>query len=233
MENINICYIITGEDNYVNLTLKSIKYIKKSFRNTKYKLKFYVISEEKIKLPSFIENIISPYKNIPILWQRMYISELLKVKKCIFIDSDTITLTCISKLWETNLNGNIVGAVESYYLKPTDEIPFYIFYQLDYKPYNKVKKFFNCGVQVIDCDKWLKNKITDKMLPLYLKLFKVKHFCYRMDEPVFCTVLQNKIQKLNKKWNFLPIDNSIRPAIIHYYGKYCIDKPNPKFWGHE
>ena len=168
MENINICYVITGEVNYIDLTLKSIKYIEKTFKSSKYKLKFFVVSEEKIKLPSFIKNIISPYKDIPILWQRMYIPELLNVKKCIFLDSDTITLSCISKLWETDLNGNIVGAVESHFLKPTDELPFYVFYQLDYKPYNKVKKFFNCGVQVIDCNKWLKNNIAEKMLPLYL-----------------------------------------------------------------
>ena len=106
MENINICYVITGEDEYVNLTLKSIKYIKKTFRSKKHNLKFFVLNEEKIKLPSYIKNIISPYKNIPLLWQRMYIPELLKVNKCIFLDSDTITLTCISKLWETKLNNS-------------------------------------------------------------------------------------------------------------------------------
>ena len=233
MENINICYVITGEDNYIDLTLKSMTYIKKTFKNSKYKLKFFVISEEKIKLPSFIKNIISPYKGIPILWQRMYIPELLNVKKCIFLDSDTITLSCISKLWETNLNGNIVGVVESHFLKLTDKIPFYKFYKLDYKPYNEVKNFFNCGVQVIDCKKWLIDNISEKMLTLYLELLNVNHYSYKMDEPVFSTVLQDKIQKLDKKWNFLPVDNSIRPAIIHYYGRYSNNKPNPKFWGYE
>ena len=231
MKNINICYVITNENSYINLTLKSIKYIQNTFKNTKYKLKFFIISEEKIKLPSFIKNVISPYKNIPILWQRMYIPELLKVDKCIFLDSDTITLSCISKLWETNLDGNIVGAVESHFLKPTDEIPFFNFYKLDYKPYNNIQNFYNCGVQVIDCIKWIKNNTSKKMLILYNELFKVKHFCYKMDEPVFCAILDGKIKKLDKKWNFLPHDRSIRPSIIHYYGMYFKDKPNPKFYG--
>ena len=43
MENINICYVITSEDHYIDLTLKSMTYIKKTFKNSKYKLKFFVI----------------------------------------------------------------------------------------------------------------------------------------------------------------------------------------------
>jgi len=230
MKNINICYVITGENKYVNLTLKSIKYIEKTFRSKKHNLKFFVLSEEKIKLPFYIKNIISPYKNIPLLWQRMYIPELLKVDKCIFLDSDTITLTCISKLWETELNNNIVAAAESHFLKPSGENPFFSFYKLDYKPYNQIKFFYNCGVQVIDCKKWVKNSISEKMLKLYNKLLKENHFCHKMDEPVFCTILDGKIEKLDNKWNSLPVNKYPKQGIIHYYGLYSNNKPDPKFF---
>jgi len=222
MNNINICYIINDNKKYIELTLKSISYIQKFFKNSNYSLNFFIISENKIKLPAFIKNIITPYKDIPLLWQRIYIPQLLKVSRCIFLDSDTITMTCISKLWEINLNGNITGAVKSFYF---EKIKAFDYYNLNFEPFNKITEYYNCGVQIIDCKKWEENNITVKMLKLYNDLYDNKHEWYKMDEPVYNAVLSGNVQTLNKKWNLFPGNRDVRPGILHYYGIYTNKKP--------
>ena len=88
MNNINICYTINNNKKYIDLTLESISSIKRFFRSKKYRLNFFIISEDKLNLPDYITNIISPYKGIPLMHQRIYISELLNV--------DKVILSCIS-----------------------------------------------------------------------------------------------------------------------------------------
>ena len=52
MDDINICYTI--DKNNVELTLNSIFYIKKFFKNKKYNLSFYIVSNDDLTLPDFI-----------------------------------------------------------------------------------------------------------------------------------------------------------------------------------
>tara|TARA_R110002167_G_scaffold98753_2_gene259510 strand:+ start:645 stop:1349 length:705 start_codon:yes stop_codon:yes gene_type:complete len=222
--DINICYIINNNEKYINLTLDSIYYIKKFFKSKKYNLKFYVISEVMINLPTDIINIISPYKNIPLLHQRLYISELLNIKKVIFLDSDTCITRCISKLWEINLNNNIVGCAKHYFFN--DEEKFYHKYELNFKPFNIYSPvYFNCGVQLIDCVMWKNNNITYKMKRLYKELKHLDHPHYKLDEPVYNTILRGKIFNIDIKWNYYPVNDFHRGYLTHYYGINIKNKP--------
>ena len=225
MDNINICYTINDNKKYIDLTLDSISSIKTFFRSKKYKLNFFVISEEPLELPDYITNIISPYKGIPLMHQRIYISELLKVNKVIFLDSDTYATSCISKLWETNMQGKIIGMVPHYHIETLGKCVQLFNIEELVKGYSSLfnEPYFNAGVLVIDCKKWLKNNLTG-ICKEFLDIIKnTQH--YKNEEFAYNVVLRKHIFVLDELWNYFPRSDFKRTKILHYYGIYNNDKP--------
>lgn len=225
MKQINICYMINHA--YLNLTLESIQHIKKSFKSKNHTLKFYIIGIDDFDTPEGIEFIKSPYGNMPILHQRVYIPELLNVDRVIFIDSDTITLRCISKLWETDLQNNVIGACQHCECDTFGRL-LHNWRTMQFSPYTDVDKklpYFNCGVMLMDCKKWREQQLDIKCLQA-IDLYK--HTRYKgYDEPGFNLVLLDKWKMLNKKWNYLPSpdESYTRCYILHYYGEYPAGTP--------
>tara|TARA_R110002153_G_scaffold13431_2_gene49982 strand:+ start:12858 stop:13565 length:708 start_codon:yes stop_codon:yes gene_type:complete len=225
MEKINICYVINNNQTYIDLTLKSIDMIKKFFRSKEHDLNFYILSEEKLELPSDVINVISPYKNIPLLWQRMYISELIGESRVIFLDSDTIAYNCISKLWDIDIGDNIVG-MSPHYCMPNIQSCIKHYKLQNYKMFEDNKHiniFYNAGVVLIDCKKWLEKNMTEKCLKVYEHVRDSN--IARNDEPVYNIVLKDQIYELSELWNYFPRDTFKKANIVHYYGKYYKHKP--------
>jgi len=225
MDKINICYVINDSKPFINLTLNSIYLIKKFFRSNKHVLNFYILSENKLELPNDITNIISPYKNIPLLWQRMYISELIGKSKVIFLDSDTMVYTCISKLWNIDIGDNIVGMAPHYCMHDIQSMIKHYSLQ-NYKMFDEkkhIKKYYNAGVVLINCNKWLEENMTSKCLKAYEHIGDTNH--YKNDEPVYNIVLSDHIYELDEVWNYFPRESYKRANIVHYYGKYFKNKP--------
>ena len=221
-KDIHICYLINKK--FLDLTMTSIKYIRTFFKSKEHALKFYIIGIDEFEVPDDIIFVKSTYPELPLCWQRMYISEMLNVDKVIFLDSDTVASTCISKLWDVDLEGNTIGAVQ-HQLNPvmSDWIDGY---ELHFSPFTDIPDapFFNCGVMVIDCKKWIENTITDKCLEVFKTYEHTPHI--KKDEPAFNVALLDDWLQLDHRWNYLPKDKYKKPYIIHYYGKYFGEKPN-------
>ena len=226
-ESINICYVLNDNPEYKKLTLDSIKSIKTFFRDTNSYLTFYILSENPVHgFEKVAENIISPYKDIPLLWQRMYISELLGKERVIFLDSDTLIYTCISKLWKTDLQNNVVAMAPHYCMSTIQEMLDH--YNLNeyemYRNKRHVKRYYNAGVVVIDCKEWLQRDLTSACMKLYTHIRNSKH--YRNDEPTYNVLLDGMVHELDISWNYFPTKQYKRVNLIHYYGMYTKDKPN-------
>ena len=220
MEQINICYLINKL--YLDLTLKSIGYIKDRFKSKKHKLQFYIVGLDEFETPDDIIYIKSPYSDMPILWQRVYIPELIGQDKLIFIDSDTIAFTCISKLWDIPLDDKPIAVAQHCECKTFGQL-LNNWRALKFDPFTTVdpdKPYFNCGVMMFDCNKWVNENYDTKCLDM-IKTYK--HTRYRgYDEPGFNYVLLDKWKPLDIKWNYLPQPHSgyTRCKILHYYGEY-------------
>lgn len=216
-QDIHICYLIN--DKFLDLTLNSIKYIKLFFKSKNHKLKFHIIGINDFTVPAGINYIKSNYTYLPILHQRAYIPHMLGVDRVIFIDSDTVTTTCISKLWDVDLNGNIIGAVQHYISETIGSMIDY--WSFDFPPYihYRDKPYFNCGVIVMDCKKWIDNNIAERCL----QEFKVYENTIRCgwDEPGFNIVLMNNWKRLDSRWNDYPDKGAKykKTYITHYYGQ--------------
>lgn len=223
MNKINICYLITEE--YVELTLQSISSVRKFFKSTDHELVFFVLSEDNLQHIPGVNIITLPRKDIFLTHRRSYIPEILDVDRLIFLDSDTIVMTNILNLWETDIGNNIIGAVQHAML-PTigcmidkyqisDIFPEYI---------DSADTFFNGGVMLIDCVKWREHqmsRVTIETCRLY-----DKRMCSKKNEPGINIALRNKWHSLDCMWNYLPNSSKYtRAKILHYYGIHNKTKP--------
>ena len=224
MEQINICYMIN--QTYLPLTLTSIEHVKKFFRSKKHELKFFIIGIDDFKVPDDIEFIKSDHIDMPILWQRVYMPQMLGVDKFIFIDSDTIAMTCISKLWKMDLKDNVLAAAQHLQCRTFGQLvanwP-----PLNMPPFNDELDlpYFNCGVMMIDSNKWIDGNYHEQCLDAIKLYSKTRYWGY--DEPGYNYVLKNKWLQLDTRWNHLPITgrDMIKPYILHYYGEYPAGTP--------
>ena len=83
---------------------KKIIYLK-----NKYKLKFFICSTDILKLPAGL-NYIDIQSDLNIIHQHCMLPDFINVDRMIYLDSDTIAMTCISKLWEIDIGNKIIGA---------------------------------------------------------------------------------------------------------------------------
>ena len=224
MKNINICYVINNNKKFIDLTLNSINSLEKFYRGNE-KLNFFILSETKLNLPKYITNIISPYKEIPLMHQRIYIPELLKVDRVIFLDSDTFVTTCISKLWKEDMGNKVIGMSPHYYIKDIGECITHFSLNKLLDSYSNIndQPYCNAGVQLLDCKKWLKNNLTDKCKNFFNIIRDTNH--YQNEEFTYNIALREYLYLLDESWNYYPRDDFKRSKIIHYYGVYNKDKP--------
>ena len=214
-EDINICYCINK--NHVDLTLKSISYIRKFFKNQKYKLKFFICSTDILKLPAGL-NYINIQSDLNIIHQHCMLPDFINVDRMIYLDSDTIAMTCISKLWEIDIGNKIIGAA---ILKPIPTFGKLVhIFSFNFKPfiYYKEKPYYNTGVMLIDCKKWKQNDITNINLK-NLQLYQHTNHKERC-EPSINVTLVNNIFTIDGRWNHCPVDKFKKVYISHFYNHY-------------
>jgi len=155
-------------------------------------------------------------------YYRISIPELFdqKVERCIYLDCDLIVNRDIKELWEVDLDGYAVGAVENVgatfkasQLQQTD--------------------YFNSGVLVIDLKSWRESGIPEKV-----RAFKLEHpeLISTNDQCALNGVFRGEWKRLPLSWNFQSglyqespqvdrfrqsgeLDGAIwDPCIIHYIG---------------
>ncbi len=194
--------------------------------NTKYHVEFHVIGkgiseENQQKIESMkrrFSNFDIDYTtfdatahfNIPyLLLSRMTSSTFIRmalpdlypnIKRALVMDVDMISLQDISKLWNISLDEYTFAAALD---EPLDA--YYIF-----KNNMQVQddcQYANCGIMLIDCEKWRQDKITEKCLQIE-KEFRDRLNC--ADQDVINKVFLGQFKKLDSKYNsLLGEDNDI------------------------
>jgi lipopolysaccharide biosynthesis glycosyltransferase len=220
MSSINICYLIT--DNFHSLTLESISYIRRFYKGVP-DLKFYIVHVDDIT--EKVEGIIyikSPY-DLPIDHQRIYLPQLLDVDKFIFLDSDTVTMTCINKLWCIDMESTPIIACPSYHIRTLgDMYSIYGIPPVDNVPSDML--YFNIGMMVIDCIEWERLNLSG-LVKKALEGYSNNKKCAKIAEPAFNIALHDKWQEVEESWNYCPRDKYKKPNILHYYGQNFGEKP--------
>ena len=100
--------------------------------------------------------------------------ETKNIKKAIYMDVDMIVIKDIKEIYDSNLEGNVIGAVKDLgimYSKPDPLHGTYRMYKLD-KSYSLYRKYFNAGLLLIDCEKWRQGDYTKKVFDNVYKYTK-------------------------------------------------------------
>lgn len=159
------------------------------------------------------------------MFSRIMISSLLPndIKKIIYLDCDTLIMKNLKELWNYDLNGKIIGAVNDYRS---------IYYQKNLKITSN-NCYINSGVLLIDLEKYRKNEYEKKLIDIIEKYNGIFEF---PDNDAICKVLQNDIQLLPLKYNvssvfFMTTEKELkklrRPHIVYDDATIIEAKKNP------
>lgn len=234
-----------SDDNYVPFLSVAIKSLIEN-ANKSYKYDIIILNSgltkenmdriEKSKKDGFnikfidvkpkIENIIGElslrlrdYYSISIFY-RLFISSLFpEYDKAIYLDADIVLVDDISKLYNENLDGYLVGAV-------TDEV---VSNNEVFKEYTQValgldsKKYFNSGVLLMNLAQFRNEKIEDKFLHL---LEKYNFDVVAPDQDYLNFLCKGKVKYINRGWDRMPNrDESFDDKDLHLIHFNMFQKP--------
>ncbi|MBF0728246.1 glycosyltransferase family 8 protein [Bacteroides acidifaciens] len=134
------------------------------------------------------------YENFPkSIYYRYLFAEILPVdiEKIIYLDCDTVVVSDLCTLWNTNIEGKLLAAVED---RNSDDIVIR----------NRIEMwkghYFNSGVLLMNLSYWRKHDCFAQMACFILKNPKV---CIYPDQDALNVVFQDKIECISFRYNFL------------------------------
>ena len=139
-------------------------------------------------------------------------------KRFLYVDSDILCLKNISKLFDINLNNNIIAAVPD--LKWYDENRSKVLNLFNHK-------YFNAGVIMVDIEKWNKYNIFSNLIDCIKKNpEKLKY----LDQDALNIILNQKIFYLDYKFNWCNTWGTISLKNIVLYHLNATPKPWHLAW---
>ena len=152
---------------------------------------------------------------------RLFIAEMFPdYEKAIYIDSDTIVAGDVSKLYDTKLGDNLVGACHEQAMVQVDVYGTYAEEVVGVSRHN----FFNAGMILINCEMWRKTKLLDR----FFALLGEYNFVVTQDEDYLNLICKDHVCWLDQRWNTevtegfkYPYDIS-EAHILHYI---MVNKP--------
>jgi lipopolysaccharide biosynthesis glycosyltransferase len=131
-----------------------------------------------------------------------------EITRIIYLDADIICKGDILPLWQTDLQGKVLGAVRDWgEAKSCDRIGL------------KNGRYFNSGVLLMDLTKWRQQKLTQQLFQWLAQVGSTKILWG--DQDALNGVLDGDFIELPKKYNCIVINNTVLKAagedvIVHY-----------------
>lgn len=199
---IYILYTPTGiQENNINKI--------KAMENDSFKIVFVNVEEELTKIAKKLKTR-DYYTNTT--YYRLFVSKLFpQYEKMIYIDSDTIVLGDISKLYNIDIGDNIIAGC-------TDEsvvvTPVFREYVEKVVGVDSFEKYFNAGMIVINLKEFKNQNIFEK----FLQLNDDYYFEVAQDQDLLNVLCKDKVYYLDIGWNKMPIkdENYQSLNIIHF-----------------
>lgn len=140
----------------------------------------------------YFENVVESDRIPQTAYFRIAIPQLFRgkgVERLLYLDCDMIALTDISKLWQLDLKGNILAAVE--------DAGFH--HRLEkMKIKTESYRYFNSGFMLIDVNKWLEQDVTNRVLQFIQENPEKLRF---HDQDALNAILHDQWLPIHPKWN--------------------------------
>ncbi len=182
----------------------------KSFEKANIKITFVDVAPLITDISSKLDEVRDYYTQA--IFYRLFIPKLFpNLKRAIYLDCDIVVLTDISKLYDIDLNGKVLGVISDDVVNNNDDFKIYVKDAVGaYKD-----KYFNSGVLLMDLDKYREEKVLEKFLDL---LTKYHFLCVAPDQDYLNYICRDSVTFLPKSWNRMPIEDGYDGEInlIHY-----------------
>ena len=166
--------------------ISKISAISKKYTNAQIEY----ISIDNERLQKF--NVDIPYISSDAFSRLLFPNLCSSINKVIYTDVDVVFMDDITKLFNKDLRGNIIGAVEGIsHSDGKDNLRLKI---------DKHHHYFQSGLLLIDCKKWREKDITSRF---YAILEKAVHLRYG-DQDLLNIVFANNYKKLHQKYCVIP-----------------------------
>jgi lipopolysaccharide biosynthesis glycosyltransferase len=137
------------------------------------------------------------------------------VSRVLYLDVDLLVMGDLGQLWETDLDGAVVGAVSDRNLDPALKAG-----ALGAKDVPEVRDYFNAGVLLIDLNRWREERVVENALE-FLRGHPRSPY---MDQDALNVACDKLWKKLDPRWNFQAhYDKEVsdlapdrRPWIVHF-----------------
>jgi len=141
-------------------------------------------------------------RHIETVYSKIFFSRIKDLNKCLYIDSDTVIVSSLKPLWNIDLSGSYLAAVETFSIKNKEK--------LKIKPESV---FFNDGVTLMNVSYCRENKLIEKSLKLINKFNGAPPV---LSEGVLNFVCQGQVKIISMKNNLMS-------------GMYQLGIENPKY----
>lgn len=136
-----------------------------------------------------------------------------ELDKVLYLDSDTLALDDIAKLYDTDLGNNFVGAIHD---GAVESVPPFQEYVVNTIGCDTQEDYFNAGVLLMNLKKMREIDFENKFLDLLSKVT----FDVAQDQDYLNAICKNKVAKIDFCWDVMPFENLKRDPkdikLIHY-----------------
>lgn len=169
----------------------------KEFEQENIKIEFKDISNIENDLKDDLALRLRDYYSSTIYY-RIFIGTLFpEYHKAVYIDSDVILLDDIANLYNTDLEGNIIGAIPDGVVHDSKKLQDYV----EVNDGVENKKYFNSGVLVIDLDKFREARVDERFVRI---LTKYNCDTIAPDQDYLNILCKDKVKYLPLSWDKMP-----------------------------
>jgi lipopolysaccharide biosynthesis glycosyltransferase len=197
---INILNTGLKEDN-----MKAIKLLE----NDNFKIVFRNISDKIDGIRNKLRNV---YHFSVVMYYRIFIESLFpEYDKVLYLDCDIVVLGDVSKLFNTNINNCLLGAVKEQVVNGRKEFRDYAKVAVGVDPQN----YFNSGILVMNLKKFREQKIEDQFVYL---VNKYNCDVIDPDQAYLNFLCRDQVRYLPNGWNKEPLLDQLEGDlnIVHY-----------------
>ncbi|MBE7087581.1 MAG: glycosyltransferase family 8 protein [Clostridiales bacterium] len=146
-------------------------------------------------------------------YYRFFIPNIFKeYDKVLYLDSDIILLDDVSKLFNVNLRGNLIGGVKDDVVAKFDAFKNYVEYGLNIKP----DHYFNAGVVLMNLKAMREYNLFDK----FISLSKVEKFDIAQDQDYLNVLCKDRVKLIDNFWNVTPFNDVVlddnKVKLVHF-----------------
>ena len=183
-------------------------------KNNNANIKFVDVKHKIENIVGKLESRLRDYYSLSIYYRLFIPSMFPEYKKAIYLDADITLIDDISKLYNEDIEGYLVGAISDEVISTDERFAIYTTEALGIEP----KYYFNSGVLLMNLEEFKKQKIEEKFIYLLEK--------YNFDVVAPDQDYLNVLCKGKVKWDRMPnVDDSFDDDNLHLIHYNMFAKP--------